>query len=124
MPTIDCDAHVIEGRELIKELLERFPDKIRLSRDGEDGALIMEGRPYRQSRGPGAGCPAAEGLCLDRGANPFTPEGVLADADREGIDTMVFFPSVGLGLPGFLDVAFATEFARLYNAWLAGYCRP
>jgi predicted TIM-barrel fold metal-dependent hydrolase len=124
MRTIDCDAHVIEGRELVKELLERFPDKIRLSRADEDGAFIMEGRPYPQSRGAGAGCPAAEGLCLDRGANPFTPEGVLADADREGIDTMVFFPSVGLGLPGFLDAAFAAEFARLYNAWLAGYCRP
>jgi hypothetical protein len=124
MRTIDCDAHVIEGRELIKELLERFPDKIRLSEAGEDGAFIMEGRPYPESRGPGAGCPPDQGLCLERGANPFTPEGVLADADREGIDTMVFFPSVGLGLPGFRDQAFAGEFARLYNAWLAGYCRP
>ena len=45
------------------------------------------------------------------------------DADREGIDRLVFFPSVALGLPGFTDLAFAAEFARLYNRWLAGYCR-
>jgi predicted TIM-barrel fold metal-dependent hydrolase len=124
MRVIDCDAHVIEGRELMQELLERFPDKIRFSRPGEDGAIIIEGRPYPQSQGPGAGCPPDQGLCLERGANPFTPEGVLADADREGIETMVFFPSVGLGLPGFEDLAFAAEFSRLYNEWLAAYCRP
>ena len=106
MHIVDCDAHVIEGRELIGELLERFPDKIRFSAPGEDGALVIEGRPYPQSRGPGAGCPPDQGLCIDRGANPFTPEGVLADADR-------------IENPGF-----AAEFARLYNRWLAGYCRP
>ncbi len=124
MHIVDCDAHVIEGRELIGELLERFPDKIRFSAPGEDGALVIEGRPYPQSRGPGAGCPPDQGLCIDRGANPFTPEGVLADADREGIATMVFFPNVALALPSIEDPRFAAEFARLYNRWLAGYCRP
>jgi predicted TIM-barrel fold metal-dependent hydrolase len=117
---IDCDAHVIEGRELIAELLERFPERIRLSQPDEDGAFIVEGRPYPCSRGPGAGCPAREGL--NPAASPFTPEGVLADADREGVDTVVFFPSTALGLPGFADTAFAGEFARLYNRWLADYC--
>jgi len=116
---IDGDAHVIEGRELVAELLARFPDRIRLSRPDEDGAFIVEGRPYPCSTGPGAGCPAREGL--NPQARPFTPEGVLADADREGIDAVVLFPSTGLGVPGFADVAFATEFARLYNRWLGAY---
>jgi hypothetical protein len=120
MRVIDSDAHVIEGRELVGELLARFPDKIRLSRPGEDGAFMIEGRPYPRSAGPGAGCPAAQGLL--EGANPFTPEGVLADADREGIETMVFFPSVALAVPSLEDAAFGAEFARLYNRWLAGYC--
>jgi predicted TIM-barrel fold metal-dependent hydrolase len=119
---IDADAHVIEGRELMGELMARFPDKVRVSQPGEDGALFFEGRPYPKSSGPGAGCPPDQGLCTDRGADPWTPAGVLRDADREGIDAMVFFPSATLGLPGFEDQAFAAAVARLYNRWLAGYC--
>src|SRR5207253_9775626 len=70
------------------------------------------------------GCPPDQGLCTDRGANPFTPEGVLVDADREGIETMVFFPNVAVALPSIEDFGFGAEFARLYNRWLASYCRP
>ncbi len=124
MRIIDCDAHVIEGRELMNELMRRFPDQLRVTDTPEDGsALIIEGRRYPQAFGPGAGCRAEEGLCVDRGANPFTIEGVLHDADREGIDTMVFFPSVALGLPAYTDPQFAGEMARSYNRWLADYCR-
>lgn len=118
---IDCDAHVIEGRELVGELLERFPQQIRLSRDGEDGAFMIEGRPYPMSRGPGAGCPPTEGLRSE--ANPFTVDGVIADAEREGIEKMVFFPSVALAAPSIEDPTFGAELARRYNAWLAGYCK-
>jgi len=121
MRIIDADAHVIEGRELVGELLSRFADKIRLTRPGEDGAFVIEGRTYPRSIGPAAGCPVAEGL--NPAASPFTPEGVLADADREGIETMVFFPSVALAAPSVEDARFGAEFARLYNRWLAGYCR-
>src|SRR5205809_731254 len=121
---VDSDAHVIEGQELMAELLARFPDKIRMARPDEEGAaLVIEGRRYPNASGPGAGCHAKHGLCLDRGASPFTAEGVMRDADREGIDAMVFFPSPALGLPAFTDLAFAAECARLYNRWLAGYCR-
>ncbi len=120
MRIIDCDAHVIEGRELMGDLLDRFPDKIRFSGPGEDGALFFEGRPYPQSRGPGAGCPPMEGLNPE--AMPFTADGVIQDADREGIDAMVFFPSAMLGLPNFDDAGFAADLARAYNRWLAGYC--
>ncbi len=124
MQVVDADAHVVEGRELIQELIERFPDKIRFSAPGDrETALFIEGRPYPQSQGPGAGCRAEEGMCLDRGANPFTPEGVLADADKDGIDRLVFFPSAALGLPGFIDTKFAAEFARTYNRWLVQYCK-
>src|SRR5438093_316854 len=120
---VDSDAHVIEGQELMAELLARFPDQIRMARPDEEGAaLVIEGRRYPNASGPGAGCHAKHGLCLDRGASPFTAEGVMRDADREGIDAMVFFPSAALGHPAFTDLAFAAECARLYNRWLAGYC--
>src|SRR5579862_1677658 len=122
MRIVDCDAHVIEGRELMGELFKRFPDKLRVSDTPQDGSvLIIEGRRYPQAFGPGAGCRAQEGLCA--AAEPFSIEGVLRDADREGIDTMVFFPSIALGLPAYEDQQFAAEVARRYNEWLAGYCR-
>ena len=124
MRVIDCDAHVIEGRELMLELMQRFPDKLCMSDTPQDGsALLIEGRRYPQAFGPGAGCRAEEGMCLDRGANPFSVDGVLQDADKEGIDTMVFFPSAALGLPAYDDQHFAAEVARSYNRWLADYCR-
>ena len=119
---IDSDAHVVEGRDFMAQMMERFPDKIRFAQGEEATALYIEDRPYPKSWGPGAGCRADEGMCLDRGANPFTPEGVLADADREGIDAMVFFPSAALGLPGYEDQRFAADVARAYNAWMADWC--
>ena len=120
---IDSDAHVVEGREFMAQMLERFPDKIRFAQSSEGAtALYIEDRPYPKSWGPGAGCRADEGMCLDRGANPFTAEGVLADADREGIDGMVFFPSAALGLPAYEDRRFAADMARAYNIWMADWC--
>ena len=117
MRVVDSDAHVIEGRELVGELLQRFPEKMRLARDDEDGAFLIEGRAYPRSQGPAAGCPAKEGL--NPASSPFTVDGVIADADREGIETMVFFPSAALGLPAFTDQQFAADVARAYNRWLA-----
>lgn len=119
---VDADAHVVEGATFMREMSERFPDKVQFRIDERGPSLLIEGRSYPQDHGPGAGCPPAEGLCLDRGINPFTPEGMLADADREGIDTMVFFPSATLGLPAYRDQTFAAAMARGYNRWLADLC--
>ena len=74
--------------------------------------------PHPRSQGPAAGCPAKEGL--NPASSPFTVDGVIADADREGIETMVFFPSVALAVPSVQDREFGTAFARAYNTWLAG----
>jgi len=119
---IDSDAHVVEGATFMTAMAERFPDKVQFAMTERGPSLVIEGRPYPKDFGPGAGCPPSEGLCLDRGINPFSPDGVLTDADREGIDTMVFFPSAALGLPAFVDQAFATEMARAYNRWLSEFC--
>lgn len=119
---VDSDAHVVEGGEFMMQIMERFPDKVRFAQPGEGTALFIEGRAYPQSTGPGAGCRADEGMCLDRGANPFSADGVLADADKEGIDHMVFFPSAALGLPAYEDQRFAADVARAYNTWMADWC--
>lgn len=117
---VDADAHVVEARELVGECIKRWPDTFVLS---SDIGVRIEGRRYPEPEGPGAGCPPLDGLSKVEGINPFTPEGALADADRDGIDHMVFYPSFGLCAPSIQERRIAVGFARLYNEWLADWCR-
>ena len=116
---VDADAHVVET-ELIPECLKRWPEHFTI---GDDGQVQTEGRRYPEWSGPGAGCPPQHGLSKVEGINPYSPEGMLADADRDGIDRMVFFPSFALRAPTIRDRRVANEFASLYNEWIAGWCR-
>ena len=84
---------------------------------------MIEGRNYPESSGPGAGCPTEHGLSAAEGINCRSAEGVLGDADRDQIDTMVLYPSLGLCTPTLEDPEFAAGFARLYNEWIADYCK-
>lgn len=121
--TIDADAHVVEGAAFATEALARWPELVKLERSPEGTPLfIIEGRRYPEASGPGAGCPPQHGLSTAVG-DPFSRAGVLADADREGIDRMVLFPSLALGVAGYSDLAFAAKFARLYNRFIVDYCR-
>jgi predicted TIM-barrel fold metal-dependent hydrolase len=121
---VDADAHVIEGGSFAKQALARWPERVKFE-VGEDGmgGLAIEGRRYPETRGPGAGCPPQHALTSAAGANPHSVEGMLADADRDHIDRMVLFPSMGLAVPGFRDARFAAEFAELYNGFIADWCR-
>jgi predicted TIM-barrel fold metal-dependent hydrolase len=123
MHIVDADGHVAEGASLALLAMERWPDKITLRMDGRP-SLTIEGRHYPEDQGPGAGCPPEHGLTTAEGVNFATAEGVLRDADRDHIDTMVLYPSFGLCAPSLEDPAFAAGFARLYNQWLADYCKP
>jgi len=114
---IDADAHVLEGASFFKEALERWPERISLA-GGRWPGVVVEGRRYPEPEGPGAGCPPQHGVAEAAGKNPASVEGVLSDAGREGIDRMVLFPSFGLGVPTFRDLAFAGEVASFYNTWL------
>jgi uncharacterized protein len=78
-------------------------------------ALVIEGRNYPEDSGPGAGCPREHGLSAVAGINYSSAEGVLGYADRDHIDTMVLYPSLGLSTPSLEDPEFAAGFARLYN---------
>jgi hypothetical protein len=102
--------------------MEAFPEKVALApANGEVQGALIEGRPYPNSWGPGAGVDAATSLTR-AATNPFEPSGVAADADREGIDVMVMYPSLAIGTTSLVDHGFAREFARRYNRWVAGYC--
>ena len=88
-------------------------------------ALVIEGRNYPEDRRPGCRLPAR--ARAEHGADGIdysSAEGVLGDADRDQIDTMVLYPSLGLCAPSLEDPEFAAGFARLYNQWIADYCEP
>ncbi|ACC41240.1 hypothetical protein NJB18091_50580 [Mycobacterium marinum] len=123
MRIIDADGHVAENASLTGEALRRWPDRVRLTTRGRP-QLMIEGRHYPQDNGPGAGCPPQHGISKAPGINCATADGVLADADRDHLDTMVLYPSVGLCVPSLEDPAFAAGFARLYNEWIADFCAP
>lgn len=123
MQIVDADGHVAEGAALALEAMKRWPDKITLRTDGRP-SLRIEGRNYPEDAGPGAGCPPEHGLSRAAGIDFATAEGVLRDADRDHIDRMVLYPSFGLCAPSLEDPEFAEGFCRLYNSWLADYCRP
>jgi hypothetical protein len=121
---IDADAHVVEGASFAQQALARWPElvKYQVGKDGK-GGFTMEGRRYPEPEGPGAGCPPQHGLTRAEGADPYTLEGTLRDADREGIDRMVLYPSMGLAAPTLRDLRFGAEFSALYNAFIADWCK-
>ncbi|HET9565510.1 MAG TPA: amidohydrolase, partial [Mycobacterium sp.] len=108
MRIIDADGHVAEGASLAIEAMQRWPEHI-VPRTDTPG-LVIEGRNYPESSGPGAGCPTEHGLSVADGINCRSAEGVLGDADRDQIDTMVLYPSLGLCTPTLEDPDFAAGF--------------
>jgi predicted TIM-barrel fold metal-dependent hydrolase len=118
---VDADAHMIEPPSFFAELMTTFPDQIGIRTDTHLGVLV-EGRPYPQYQGPGAGCPPEHGMTVAPGVDPGSPAGVLANADSDGISAMVLFPSFGLCVPTIEDPALGAAVARIYNAWAADFC--
>ncbi|UCE85406.1 MAG: amidohydrolase [Deltaproteobacteria bacterium] len=121
---IDADAHVVEGASIAGEALKRWPDKMAFrAEEGGRGGFFIEGRRYPEFEGPGAGCPPEHGMTTATEIHPHSVDGMLADADREGIEKMVLFPSLGLAVPSFTDLTFAAGFAGLYNDYIADWCK-
>jgi predicted TIM-barrel fold metal-dependent hydrolase len=93
---------------------------VRLPAPGEGAGAVLCGKRYPTSSGRGCGVDTATSI-TPRAGNPFEPAGVIADADREGIATMVAYPSLGLAASTFDERAFAVDFARRWNAWAARF---
>ncbi len=134
MSTIDADGHVIEPadlweRELPASMRERG-FKIRWDdRIGQE-AVHVEGRVLLPAGIVGVGMAGRPFDELGKGVrySELMPGGTdpgrrLADMDAERIDTAVLYPSVGLFLEAVEDAALAAACCRVYNDWLADYCR-
>jgi uncharacterized protein len=115
---IDADAHVVEGAPFVGEVLRRFPDQVHVRTDGILG-VVIEGRAYPDPVGPGAGCPVEKGVSDEPGIDATTAAGIVANADVDGIDEMVLYPSFGMCVPSVRDPGLGTALARLYNEWVA-----
>lgn len=121
LPVVDADGHIVEPVEFFMDLFKRFPDHVGVRTDTKLGMLV-EGRPYPNYEGPGAGCPPEHGLTTAEGVDPNTVDGVLANADTDGIDEMVLFPSFGLCVPTLHDPELGAGLARMYNQWASEFC--
>src|SRR5207247_747457 len=134
MATVDADGHVIEPAYLWeRELQPRFSARgfhIRWDAETEQEQVWVEerlllpvgivgvgmaGRPFEDV---GKGVRYAE--LMPGGTDPRQR---LRDMDREGIDVAVLYPSVGLFLEAIGEAALAEACCRVYNDWLADYCR-
>ncbi|HXW31466.1 MAG TPA: amidohydrolase family protein [Acidimicrobiales bacterium] len=121
LEVIDADGHVAESVEFFGEMFQRFPDQVTVRTDTKLGVLV-EGRPIPDYEGPGAGCPPDHGITAAEGVNPHSVDGVLANADADGMDQMVLYPSFGLCVPSVQDPTLAEGIARMYNRWISEYC--
>ena len=115
---VDADAHVVEGPAFVLDLMGRFPDQVGVRRDGVLG-VVIEGRTYPDPEGPGAGCPSEHGLSDQPGLDATTAGGILANADTDGINEMVLFPSFAMCVPSIVDPTLGVTTASLYNEWAA-----
>src|ERR1700728_131555 len=115
---IDADGHVVEGAAFVVDALRRFPDQVSIRDDGTLG-VIIEGRAYPDPEGPGAGCPADQGVSTAPDLDATTQAGILANADADGLDEMVLFPSFAMCVPSIRDPTLGSAMARMYNEWAA-----
>src|SRR6185437_10072314 len=125
---LDADRHVMEPEDLYDRWLEsEFKGKVHISPGRRQ--RIVDGRPVSDN----TNAPSGGGMTLGDGYRACYPEAVdadfdapsnLHDMDREGVDTAVLFPTVGLYImwADFIEPKLSAAICRAYNNWLADYC--
>ena len=134
-PVIDADGHVWEPIDL----WERFIDPAYQHKAprtwpgaGQQKRLEIEGEAMPKIDGTNPSPPIfweylrklMESRHPEGVARAFPPDLYLRDLDREGIDQVVLFPTLGLIVMGreYQDRGLAAAVAQAYNNWLAEYC--
>jgi predicted TIM-barrel fold metal-dependent hydrolase len=132
--TIDADGHVIEPADLWeREMPASLRDrgfKVRWNPDTRQEEVHVEGRMLLPFGIVGVGMAGRPFDEIGKGVrySELHPGGTdprqrLRDMDAERIDTAVLYPSIGLFLEAVEDPAVAEACCRVYNDWLADYCR-
>lgn len=128
MRIIDADGHVFERDLPWSDLLEE-PYRARAPRVVKDNRgvdfLMVDGKLCPKPVGKGCGFVGAPRNRLPQPTTGMKDAGRrLKDMDLEGIDTAVLFGTLPfLSLPFLEDKDLACAIARVYNDWLADYCK-
>ena len=134
MKTIDADGHVIEPADLWeRELpagLRGRGFQVRWNEDSRQEEVHLEGAPLLPFGIVGVGMAGRPFDDIGKGVRyrelmpgGSDPRRRLTDMDAEGIDVAVCYPSIGLFLEAIADRELAEASCRVYNDWLADYCR-
>ena len=132
--TIDADGHVIEPADLwVRELpasLRAQGFHVRWNADTRQEEVHLEGRCLLPVGIVGVGLAGRPFDDVGKGVRygelrpgGFDPARRLQDLDAERIDVAVLYPSIGLFLEAIEDPRLAEACCRVYNDWLADYCR-
>ena len=127
-PIVDGDGHVIEPRKMWTEWLDpRYRGEKGLEyRKDPDGTtkLYIEGNlfPYGRKQGV-ANSEADKERFANAIADRFGPDSHVQDMDREGVSVAFLYPTVGLGHWCVQDPGLASNWAEVYNTWLAERCQ-
>ncbi len=136
---VDSDGHILEPPDLWTKNLPATLKDVALRtvyvKEAQGDALMVD-RDTVVMPAPGAGnigaarFPEAKRRLHWRGVSyrdgdpaGFDPHLRVKEMDREGIDIAVLYPSLALYLNGIKDVEHAVLACRIYNDWLADYCR-
>jgi predicted TIM-barrel fold metal-dependent hydrolase len=114
---LSTDCHAIEPRDWLTsridpQYFDRLP-RIEVNDKGETVMIVENNRPLKIKKSTTNWDPED----LERNRSGATPEGRVADQDRDGIDVEVVFPNKGL--PGFNsnDAEFSLAMCRAWNDW-------
>ncbi len=124
---VDADGHVYEGDvDLKPRLPERWRSEapIRLRDNQGYPRILLEGRIWSASQGPGPGVtgPFTEKARKSR-PGMTDPKERLKDMDLEGIDVAVLFGTqVALTVNGLMSGELAAALCHAVNEWLLEYC--
>lgn len=134
MQTIDADGHVIEPADLwereLPPTLRGRGFRVRWNPDTRQEEVHLEERLLLPAGIVGVGLAGRPFEDIGKGVRyaelrpgGSDPRQRLRDMDAERIDVAVLYPSIGLFLEAVSDPALAEACCRVYNDWLADYCR-
>lgn len=131
---VDGDGHVVEPADLwTRQLPGGYRDRgfqVVWNEETRQEMVVAEGRVILPQGIVGVGMAGRPYTDLGKGVrySELLPGGTdprerIKDMDKDGIGVSILYPSLGLFLGAIQEPRLATEMCRVYNDWLAGYCR-
>jgi predicted TIM-barrel fold metal-dependent hydrolase len=123
---VDADGHLeevhINWKKRVAEKYRAMAPEERLASDSHL-RLTLEGKPWPKPSGFGLGVGGPYRRPHPRREGMKDPKARLIDMDSEEIEVAVLFGGgIAGSIPALEDAAFASEFARARNTWVAEYC--